>query len=223
MTIRIDKLLRSHRKTVSIVIDEKGKLIVKAPLSMPDEIIRKLVKKNENWIIDKRSITMSKKKPATIYQDGSIINLFEQPYALRVINDARYAMKLSKDNVIYIADDLLPQIKLLLEELIRTVAKPKFDEMARSWAKAMGVQFKQVKISSAKTRWGSCSNQGNINLNWKLALAPLFISNYIVVHELAHLKELNHSARFWRIVAQHIPTYKDSEKWLAKNGYLLEL
>ncbi|MHB1653810.1 MAG: M48 family metallopeptidase [Desulfitobacteriaceae bacterium] len=86
------------------------------------------------------------------------------------------------------------------------------------YAKLMGVEYKQFRIKEQKTRWGSCSAQGNINLNWRVVLAPEQIVDYLVIHELAHLRHLNHSADFWHLVQSYSPEYKRWRKWLKDRG-----
>ena len=83
--------------------------------------------------------------------------------------------------------------------------------------------FTQVRISSARTRWGSCSNRGSLSFTWRLVMAPLEVVDYVVVHELAHLRIKNHSPAFWKKVESILPDYKARQKWLKTNGGLLAL
>ena len=78
----------------------------------------------------------------------------------------------------------------------------------------MGVTYGKVTLREQKTRWGSCSSNGNLNFNWKLALMPDEILYYVIVHELAHRIEMNHSERFWKIVEEVLPDYRERRKWL---------
>jgi predicted metal-dependent hydrolase len=86
-----------------------------------------------------------------------------------------------------------------------------------------GFQYARVSVKAQKTRWGSCSKLGNLNFNWRLLLAPLSVLDYVVVHELCHLKELNHSARFWQLVARGCPDYAVHRRWLRQHGRELVL
>ena len=82
----------------------------------------------------------------------------------------------------------------------------------------MGIPYAAVRIKDQRTLWGSCSKEGNLNFNWRLALAPPEILDYVVVHELAHRRELNHSKRFWSLVQQWCPQHRGRRKWLRENG-----
>ena len=85
----------------------------------------------------------------------------------------------------------------------------------------MNVTYGRIAVRDQKTRWGSCSAEGNLNFNWRLIFAPEGVLDYVVVHELAHRKEMNHSARFWGVVESYMPEYKKNQAWLKENGNLL--
>ena len=89
------------------------------------------------------------------------------------------------------------------------------------YARIMNVSYGRITIREQKTRWGSCSSKGNLNFNWRLILAPEEVLNYVVVHELAHRKEMNHSKAFYAIVESVLPDYRQSRKWLRENGQRL--
>lgn len=108
------------------------------------------------------------------------------------------------------------EIKKLKED-----ARIYFYETANRFAPQMGVDFGRITIREQKTRWGSCSSQGNLNFNWRLMLAPEPVREYVVVHELAHRKEMNHSKAFYREVKKVMPDYEKRRKWLKNYGITL--
>ena len=97
-------------------------------------------------------------------------------------------------------------------------ARDIFTRKAAYYASIMGVTYGRISIREQKTRWGSCSSKGNLNFNWRLIFAPDEVLDYIVVHELAHRKEMNHSPAFYRIVESVLPEYKKEQKWLREHG-----
>ena len=112
------------------------------------------------------------------------------------------------------------QQKLTDQELktLREKARALVTERVRYYAPLIGVTYNQISIRAQHTRWGSCSSKGNLNFNCLLALVPQEVLDYVVVHELCHRKELNHSDRFWNEVAKILPDYKCRRKWLKDNG-----
>ena len=103
------------------------------------------------------------------------------------------------------------------------MARDIFTVKTAYYAKRMHVTYHRISIREQKTRWGSCSSAGNLNFNWRLIFAPPAVLDYVVVHELAHRKEMNHSAAFYAIVEQVLPDYRSSQKWLRENGHQLWL
>ena len=93
--------------------------------------------------------------------------------------------------------------------------------LIREYAARLGVCPGGITVRNQKTRWGSCSSQGGLNFNCLLALAPDHVRRYVVIHELCHLKEMNHSPAFWRLVASQMPEYETAKKWLKTEGQLL--
>ena len=100
-------------------------------------------------------------------------------------------------------------------------AKRIFPERTAYFALRMGVDYGRITIREQKTRWGSCSSKGNLNFNWKLILAPPEVLDYVVVHELCHLKKMNHSKAFWDEVGKVMPEYETYKLWLKENGWKL--
>ena len=100
----------------------------------------------------------------------------------------------------------------------RNLAREVLGARTGYYARKMGVTYGRISIREQKTRWGSCSSVGNLNYNWKLVLMPEQVMDYVVIHELAHRKEMNHSARFYAVVAQQMPDYKVWKSWLKEHG-----
>lgn len=110
-----------------------------------------------------------------------------------------------------------------LEAIYRDAAREYFPKRVSYFSHVLGVSYGKITIRDQKTRWGSCSSKGNLSFNWRLILAPPNVLDYVVVHELCHRKEMNHSQRFWALVESVMPEYKEYRKWLKENGNKLTL
>lgn len=109
------------------------------------------------------------------------------------------------------------------KKLYKKMARDVYEQKTAYYAKRMNVTYGRIAIRDQKTRWGSCSSAGNLNFNWRLILAPAGVLDYVVVHELAHRRQMNHSARFWSVVEEEMPDYKRYVKWLKEHGRELML
>jgi predicted metal-dependent hydrolase len=103
----------------------------------------------------------------------------------------------------------------------RALARARIAEVAQREAAALGVTYERITIRDQRTRWGSCSPRGTLSFNWRLVLAPVEVLEYVVVHELCHLREANHSPRFWALVAHARPTFAEERAWLTRHGWEL--
>ncbi len=108
-------------------------------------------------------------------------------------------------------------LELALERWYRTEAARLINERADKLSSNMGISYKRIIIRGQKTRWGSCSRKKNLSFNWKLVMAPQPVLDYVIIHELTHLKEMNHSKKFWELVAQYCPEWREHKKWLKQH------
>lgn len=106
----------------------------------------------------------------------------------------------------------------VLRDWYRDKARQAFSESSARWAAAMGVSFRGIRVKDQRSLWGSCSREGNLNFNWRLILAPPAVLDYLVIHELAHRVEMNHSRRFWGLVAAQCPDWRAQRRWLREHA-----
>lgn len=223
MTIpHIDQLIRSKRKTVAIIVQRDGKVIVRAPLKASERQIRQFVESKIGWIREKKA-QAQEQPPQTARQftAGERFPYLGQEYALSVVPGARAGLHFEAG--FSLNQNSQAEAALLFEKWYKTAARKVLTERVRFYAQKFGLKYQKIRISSARTRWGSCSSRGTLSFTWRLVMAPLEVVDYVVVHELAHLRQPNHSAAFWAEVAQMMPDYKIRRDWLKKNGRFLTL
>ena len=212
--LKIDYLLtRTKRKTIAIYI-RNGGVEVRAPLKTPKRELDKFVASKEKWIRDRlaESMKISEQKEAFELNYGDLLLYRGNKYPIA----EKIGNRLGFDNTrFYMPPGLLPmQIKAVCIKIYRLLAKRDLINKTLDYAKQMSVMPSNVKINRAKTRWGSCSAKKSINYSWRLIMADDDVIEYVVVHELAHLTEMNHSKKFWRIVEGILPDYRTRQKRL---------
>jgi len=206
-------LTRTNRKTAAIYVHNGG-VEVRAPLRMPKRDIDKFILSKEQWIIERleKSIKQAERRIAFKLNFGDSIILRGTMFPLVMRAGAHAGFD---GDAFYMPPDLTPeQIKTVCVHIYRRLAKEYLTERALYYKAIMGTEPFTVKISGAKTRWGSCSVKHSVNFSWRLMMAGDNVIDYVVVHELAHLHEMNHSRRFWAIVSRIMPDYKKRESGL---------
>ncbi len=204
-------IIRSKRKTMAIHILPTGIVEVRAPFKIPKEVIDRFVAAKEEWIRNKlllmKERTNSRAAFRLDYGDRVLLEGREYPIAAKPGNRIGF-----DGTQFYMMPELnFMQIKDACVRIYKLVAKQVLTAKTLEYASKMGLTPTNIKISSAKTRWGSCSGKKSINYSWRLVMAEENVIDYVVVHELAHIKEMNHSARFWAIVKGVLPDYKDRQ------------
>lgn len=224
----------SRSKRLSLRIERDGVRLT-APSKATQREIREFVKVNQDWIYTHWVKIQEKllQIPERQYQNGVILPVLGQSFMLRILNTNRKRIALrfrqeEKIIEIYRPEALKPEqqseaIRGILEKGLKQKARDVFSVKLDRFSAQMGVKYKDFYLKEQKTRWGSCSSKGNINLNWRIIMAPEWVIEYLIIHELAHLKHMNHSASFWEVVGQYCPEYTACRHWLKVNGESLRL
>jgi predicted metal-dependent hydrolase len=217
--IQIDEIIRSKRRSIALIVQPDGKLIVRAPTRMTDREIYALVNKKAPWIQKQQTIVKSVPPPAVRkkYIDGEKFWYLGQAYPLEIVDGNRPAIELKGCFLINRA--VLPKASLYFTRWYKEQALREITPRVDWYAAKMGLVYRQIKITSAQRRWGSCSSKGTLCFTWRLVMAPLPVIDYVVIHELAHLQEKNHSKAFWAVVGAIMPAYKEKRKWLKMNSH----
>lgn len=214
----IPKIIRSKRKTIALVIQPNGELLVRAPRRATKKQIDAMVAEHADWIAKKQAKAIAALAAFAPRQflAGETFPFLGENYALQLINRKKPIFALNGN--FQLAQSAVGQAEQLFEKWYKKQARQLFTDRVEFYSGEYGFEYVKIRLSSARTRWGSCSAKGTLSLTWRLVMAPIDIVDYVVVHELSHLREHNHSKRFWAQVGAILPDYKIRRKWLKEKG-----
>lgn len=230
------EIIHSNRKTLAIEIAVGGKVTIKVPLRATKADVARLLENKADWIYNAYKKQATKERKGIEVREDSILPFLDRTYRLHVEynpsrNSANIFVKEMEEHSQKKMDIVVVQTPLLDSAFVMDCIETWYKKNARNiitmrvdqYAKVMGVTYGRISIRSQKSRWGSCSSSGNLNFNWHLIMMPSKILDYVVIHELAHRIEMNHSKKFWEIVSKVCPEYKQRKLWLKENGLSYEL
>jgi len=198
-----------RRRTVGMRIDDSG-LTVHAPTRLGKKTLESMLLQRADWIVTKLGEWRAKQVPAMAWRDGERLLFLGNEIALCLTTDLRSRKPALEAGRLLWALPTPEQADIVARKVVqwyRREAMVDFTRRIELLAARLGVAPSAIALSSARTRWGSCNSRGEIRLNWRLIQAPPHLIHYVAAHELAHLKEMNHSPRFWAIVERLCPDY----------------
>jgi len=205
-------------KHVRLEVRPETGLIVVIPKSYRPERILGLLKEKRRWILGKLAMFGNARLPTANEELKSGDTIAYLGKTLEVVtrqsNKNADSVKLERNKLIVTTRLENCRLALVVEQWFRTQAEGLIREKVDKLSGHLGVRYNRLIIRGQKTRWGSCSQKGNLSFNWKLIMTTENVIDYVIVHELAHLKEMNHSKKFWQLVAQHCPQWREHKKWL---------
>lgn len=214
-----------------LTLKRDGTAVATIPLRGSEREARRFVEQHQEWLERARERQRRRPRGADVWAVGTRVLWRGELTEIRIATsgaDAFAPAAAQKPQVCLAADvfrvarlegDLRPTLEA------HFARRAKIELPARTWelAAITGVEVKQVVVRNQRARWGSCSGNGTISLNWRLVQTPEFVRDYIIYHELMHLREMNHSARFWARVEEVCPGWRDAELWIKRNGSLVGL
>jgi predicted metal-dependent hydrolase len=213
-------LKRTNRKDVEIQIKPDNSVIIFAPISAKLDLIRRLVDKKVHWIQAKRLAKAHKLlKQKKEYIAGESFLLFGENYSLHISNHSGRSNLIHDGKKFLLKASGVSSGEKWFTSFYKKAAKDSLIPRAENLAKTLGYKTTSVRVLDLGARWGSCTRVHRINLNWRLALLPKHIADYIIVHELTHIEAKGHDIKFWRKVERSMPNYRDAQRWLMKNGH----
>lgn len=223
IVIKLKRLV--HLKSVSVKVSKKS-ININSSLFFLRKSIERLVYKKIKWI-KKQLFILSKTKSfeKKKYTEGENFLYLGKKYKLKIIINKKKLIYIDNDCLIVEIKDKFNtlDIKKFIKEWFFEKSNSYFKEQTYNFAKVNNLNINSIKVKDYKARWGSCSYEGDISFNFRLIMAPPKIIEYVIVHELMHLKEHNHSPKFWGHVKLFYPNIKDAKEWLMYNGQTLNI
>ena len=212
-------VIKSKRKTISLTLERNNDIVIKAPIEASHEKIEEFFIKKQIWIYTKLEekkylINCPDKKD---FVDWEWFYYLWRMYKLKLVDEVDFKLRFYKNRF-----ELNRQYINSAKELFIDFYKKKFNEKIYSKIKNKYLEYwldvKKISVKELGNRWGSCTNDNKLNFHWKVMLAPISVIEYIIIHELCHIKEKNHSSRFWDILARYMPKFEEYKEWLKRNG-----
>jgi predicted metal-dependent hydrolase len=219
------ELIYKKRTSMGIYIDLYGNVEVQVPKGTSEQSVLQLVEEKWDWaqqrIKEMKDRTLEPKEK--VYDHGESFLYLGNTYPIQISHD----LDILQDNVVFEGDKLHIYVKQLEDERIKQALKRFYfqqckalvEKSIQSYQRNFKVKPRSIRISDSKSTWGTCDSKLQLTFNWKLAMAPLQVIDYVVVHEMCHMVHLNHDRSFWRLVGKILPDYEQRQNWLALSSW----
>ncbi len=215
--IKIDKIIRSRRRSVALVVMPDASIVIRAPIGVSVDYIENFVRQKSLWIEKKQQYVskFAKNRRPKNFVNGEKFYLAGAEFSLNIVQGLKPSVWL--DENLNMTEACLQKPHKYIEHWYGLQAKNKIPERVKYYSRLTGLKYKSVRINRAKTRWGSCGHKNTLNFSWRLIMAPLEIIDYVIMHELVHTEIKNHSEKFYFRLGELMPDYKTREKWFKSN------
>ena len=214
----------AKRRKLTISVERDRSIVVHAPAGTSDAAIRRIVDAKRQWIFEKTGHPQKYRDlphpPGKELVSGESALYLGRQYRIELVNDERSAVQFSQRFLV--PASMAAERMGALREWYVARANEKILPMVSRVARSLGVEYKRARIVDNRFRWGSCTVKDSVNFNWRLVKAPVFVIDYVIAHELAHLLEANHTPRFWNVVRAQVPKTEAARAWLREHGQMLE-
>ena len=219
------EIVYKKRESLGITIDVYGNIQVQVPRGTTDERVLQLIEEKWDWIQQKSKEMKDRLlgQKVKIYDHGEIFLYLGKEFPIKVTQD----INTMQDYVVFEEDMLKIYVKQLEDAKIKQALKRFYyqeckklvERSIRSYQKHFKTKPRSIRISDNNSNWGTCDSRQQLTFNWKLAMAPQQVIDYVVVHEMCHMVHLNHDRSFWRLVGKILPDYEERENWLALSSW----
>jgi predicted metal-dependent hydrolase len=220
-------LIRSkkRRKTISLHIKEDGRIVIYTPYRTPKSEIEKFIQEKHPWIVKRISEREKRiKEVERTFLPGEKFLYLGEWYPLETKESSHKEPPLTLAFGKFILHrDRTGEARDLFNQWYKRAAKERITERVIHHSNRFQLLPEVVKITSARSRWGSCSRDNRLSFSWRIIMASLSVIDYVLIHELVHIREKNHSCKFWAYLESILPDYRKHRSWLKENGHLLQI
>jgi predicted metal-dependent hydrolase len=216
------KIIRTNRRSLSLTIAKDGSLIVRAPKRLSMDYIYSFIKQKEKWILNKQRSIQNSRLTNNAFFSGEQYMFCGDVYTAIAIDKLKQ-IEISNGNIYVPIDNFDGKRNLMLYKFYTSVTKEIISKRLEYFANIMQVNYSSIKIVNSKAKWGSCSSAGDLQFNLRLSMLPHKVIDYVIIHELSHLIEFNHSKQFYSIIESVMPDYKKHRTRLKELNFLLQL
>ena len=213
ITVQIVRRPRARRYLLQLRTHTVARLVIPRGGSQAEAL--RFLERSEAWLLKRQAKCENQSLIRQPWDDGTEFLFRGERVTLRVETTGDGA-RLHFAGQVIVSSHAQANYRDVVARHLRRIAERELPARTLELAREHGIAVNRVTVRAQKTRWGSCSARGTISLNWRLIQAPSFVRDYLVIHELMHRREMNHSARYWKLVADACPLYRDAEKWLKK-------
>ncbi|MBT89016.1 MAG: metal-dependent hydrolase [Spirochaetales bacterium] len=221
MSVKIDQIIRSDRRTLEVEISVEGHIIIRSPLDQSMESIQEYIDSKKFYLLRTQQIAKARylndlhKK----YEDGEKFLYLGKERPLKISTDDPVPFDY-REGVFYLSSSYLKFANKFFVDWYKKMAKEYISEIANRYSQLYNVDYEKIVITNAHSQWGSCTGNGTLNFTWRVILVPHEVITYLVVHELAHIEIREHSNRYWLEVEKMMPDYLKYENWVNDNGHI---
>jgi len=211
--IIIHRTWRSH--TLRLSVDRMGRIVLRIPFLCPKGTAINFLNKHIDWVRDQQC----KQTPPLTFSDGQSVSVLGQQLQIRHDPLGHFPTHVQGSYLMVSGDSAF--LNRRVTDFIKGQTQNYIGIKAPALAKKINCSVNRIVLKDTTSRWGSCSGKNNLNFCWRLGMAPLYVLDYIIAHEVAHLKEMNHSPKFWQVVSGICDDRSSAEIWLRRNGHTL--
>ena len=217
---------KKRKKTISLHLRKDGSIVIQSPHGVPKSEIDNFFHRKKDWLqkkIGEKKENSTENNPRNFLPGETFLFMgCSYPLVVRDDNNGTYPLTFS-DHQFILSEDNVHEARALFVEWYREKAGKYIEERVCHYSEILQLHPGRVRIGNAKSRWGACSPDNNLSFAWRLVMAPCSVIDYVVVHEVAHIREKNHSHHFWNLLERVVPDYGIHRHWLRKNGHLLDV